>query len=52
MITSVEDVDAEIRRLKAIPQALSREDFIREYGFPMREITPTASTKTRFLQRC
>ena len=31
---SVEDVDAEIARLKAPPRTLTREDFKQEYGLP------------------
>ena len=39
-IQSVEDVEAEIRRLKAPPRVLSREDFHREYNLPLEGDNP------------
>ena len=39
-IQSVEDVEAEIRRLKAPPRVLTREDFHREYNLPLEGDNP------------
>lgn len=51
--TSVEDVDAEIARLKAPPCVLTQEDFQLEYKLPMRGITLTDFARTLFvLKRC